>query len=249
MSSKKLRLAAFISGGGTTMQAVFHACRIGGVLHALIEPVLVIASRPDAGGIEKARAAGLRDDQIAVVRRKAFPTDETFGEELLRQVTAARADVIGQYGWLKWTPANVVRGFPGTMINQHPGPLDPGHPDFGGDGMFGMRVHAARLVFVHAIARRDQLWTEATAQFVDPVFDRGALIATQRVPILPDDTPETLQARVLPYEHATQINALRLLAHGEVRPLDRRGERLVLPKEIPLLEAAKRAAFELYPHG
>ncbi len=246
-TSRKLRLAIFISGGGTTMQAVMRACKPRGILSELIEPVLVISDRPSAGGIEKARAEGLREEQIRVVRRKRDDAGE-FGDELLRLVTDADVDVIGQFGWMKLTPKSVIDGFAGTMVNQHPGPIDPdGHGDFGGDGMFGMRVHAARLFFVQATER--DWWTEATAQYVDPRYDRGALIASRPVPILRDDTPETLKDRVLPVEHETQIEALRLIATGRAQRLDRRGERLVFPHELPILEAAKRRAIELFPHG
>src|SRR5437588_342377 len=83
----------------------------------------------------------------------------------------------------------------GRIINQHPGPLDPGRPDFGGKGMFGRRVHAARLLFVNQTGH--DFWTEATSQRVAENFNEGPVLNRKQLNILPDDTVETLAARLL----------------------------------------------------
>ena len=164
-----MNLAILLSGEGTTAARIISECRWDGKLYGM-NAALVIASRPDAGGIEKARSLGVKEENIVVIERKDFETPEAFGEAILVQCAKRNIDIIGQYGWMVMTPANVVEKYEGRMINQHPGPLDiyPNAPDgraghdFGGAGMYGMRVHAARLCFVQKTGH--DFWTEATAQ-------------------------------------------------------------------------------------
>lgn len=132
------------------------------------------------------------------------------------------------------------------MVNQHPGPLDSGRPDFGGQGMYGLRVHAARLYFVQMVNR--DYWTEATAQRVASEYDKGAVLLAERVPILKNDTPETLQQRVLPVEHQVQIRTLKAFSEGNI-PLFVREQPLIFPGEEKILEEAKKLAIEKYPKG
>lgn len=261
---KRKRLAVLLSGGGTTAAAVFRACDHG-ELRDLYEPVCVIASNHHAGGVDRAHEAGI--SRVAIIPpplRPKFPPIEdaagltarqqyaearsAFGLDILEVLRQAGTEVVAQLGWLPRTPVNVIEAFPGAMINQHPGPLDPGHPDFGGPGMFGRRVHAARLAFVREVKREDNFFTEATVQFVHPEFDRGSLIVTQTLEIQPEDDVPSLQQRLLPIEHATVIKALIMLAHGEAQPLSRR-ERLVLPREVDILQRIKRQAIRDWPQG
>jgi phosphoribosylglycinamide formyltransferase-1 len=239
-----MRIALLISGGGTTMAAIIKVCQSGEL--AGIEPVLVIASKPDAGGISKARALGIPEADIVVISPKEFETPEAFGEALITACHAKNVDFIGQYGWLAKTPANVCEAFKGMIINQHPGPLDAGHLDFGGVGMYGMRVHAARLEFVQKTNR--DFWTEATAHRVTENFDEGVVVHKIQVPILENDTPETLQARVLLVEHQVQIETLQQFASGTVQTITRTTP-LVLPGEEGILSACKENAIKAYPHG
>ena len=167
-----MRYAMFISGGGTTMAQIIDATKSGGILSDVSVP-LVIASRPDAGGIAKADAAGVR----TVVRRpRDYPTSEAFGTALLADLKNAGADAFGQHGWMPKTPENVLEAFGCMSLNQHPGILDPGLPDFGADGMFGTRVHAATLLFMR-MAQRRKPFTEASVQFVAPQFEEQLLRA------------------------------------------------------------------------
>jgi phosphoribosylglycinamide formyltransferase-1 len=236
--SDQLRLCMLLSGGGTTAQAIIRACKSGRL--SGIKPVCVISSRSDAGGLQKAKEEGVP----AFVIEPLPKNSEAFGEALIRACEAKGVDIIGQYGWIPKTPLNVIEMYEGRMINQHPGPLDPGYPDFGGKRMFGARVHCARLYFVRAVAR--DFWTEATAQRVALDFDKGAILKMARVDILPDDTVSSLQERVLPVEHEVQIEALQDFAHGNVVELVRL-ERLVLPGEEPILEEAKKIACRKFP--
>lgn len=240
---KKLKLALFISGGGTTMRAIIEACATGRLPG--IEPALVIASREDAGGIEKALSAGISRNDICVIRPNRADNDFV-GQCMIDTCRNRGVDLIGLYGWLPLIPKKVIEAFPERMINQHPGPLDPGRPDFGGKGMYGRRVHCARLEFVRRTGRDAS--TEVVAQRVHPEFDRGTVICRRSVPILPDDTTESLQARALPVEHAVQIEALRGFSQGPVFELTRT-EPLVRPEEIGILAECKRVAIERYPEG
>ncbi|MBI2889050.1 MAG: phosphoribosylglycinamide formyltransferase [Candidatus Liptonbacteria bacterium] len=252
-----MRIALLISGGGTTAEAIIRATKAGRLTS--IEITCVIASgaeaRPPslrsgvsgrAGGIERAKKAGAPEKDVLVLSPKSFPSREEFGEAIIKECRARGVDFVGQYGWLVKTPENVVAAFEGRIVNQHPGPLDPGRLDFGGKGMFGRRVHAARLFFVRA-AKRD-FWTEATAHRVVAEYDKGAVLCAKRVSILESDTPETLAARALPVEHEVQIETLAMFAKGEVQEIKREMP-LVFPGEEKILEEAKRKAMVMFPNG
>lgn len=239
-----MRIALLISGGGTTMEAIIKACQSGYL--SKVEPVLVISSNPNAGGIEKAKKLGIKEENILIINPKDFNNREEFGEEIIKECKKREVDFVGQYGWMVMTPSNVVKEFEGKIVNQHPGPLDNGRPDFGGAGMFGMRVHQARLEFVKRT--NHDFWTEATTHFVTEEFDKGKIIKRIQVPILPNDTAETLQTRVLPVEHQAQIEALKDFSEGNVEEFIREN-RLVLPSEEEILKECKKIAIKMYPNG
>lgn len=239
-----MRIALLISGGGTTMEAIIKASQ-NGALPSII-PVLIIASNEDAGGIEKAKRLGIKDEDIVVINPKNFKNRNLFGEEIIKECKKRKVDFIGQYGWMVMTPENVINEFEGMIVNQHPGPLDTGRLDFGGPGMYGMRVHLARLSFVNKIKR--DFWTEATAHRVTAKFDEGVILKRKQVPILPDDTAESLQARVLPVEHEVQIELLKDFIDGTVSEFHREVP-LVLRGEEGILEESKKLACKMYPNG
>jgi len=238
---KKLRLAMFISGGGSTMETIIKSCQ-NGVLN--MEPALVIASKAEAGGREKAANLGLRNENILVRSKKEL--GEAWAKILLRDCQERNIDLIGQYGWLPMTPENLIQAYPKMMINQHPGPLDPGRPDFGGKGMFGRAVHCARLLFVREV--KHDFWTEVTAQRVAPQYDKGVLLKIKRVEIFPSDEVDSLQERALKVEHEVQIAALKDFANNSVQEIAR-VKPLIRSDEIEILEHCKAKAIELYPKG
>ena len=170
-----VRVAVLVSGGGTNLQALLDA------LHEspLARVARVISNRPDAGALARARRAGVP----ATVLR-----DPGDAAELLAALGDAHLVVLA--GYLKLVPAAVISRFRGRMINIHPALL----PDFGGPGMYGRRVHAAVL----ASGAKE---SGATVHFADEEFDRGAIIAQEKVHVEPGDTPDTLAARVLEAEH------------------------------------------------
>jgi len=239
-----MKIALLISGGGTTMAAIISACQNGTLKN--VTPNLIIASRQDAGGIEKARNLGIKNEDIVVINPKNFKTKEEFGEAILKECQKRSIDFIGQYGWLAMTPPNVISAYKDMIVNQHPGPLDTGRPDFGGVGMYGMRVHQARLLFVQKTQR--DFWTEATAHRVTAKFDEGVVLKRIQVPILENDTAESLQTRVLPVEHQVQIELLKDFSEGKVEEFHREVP-LVLPGEESILDECKQLAIKLYPNG
>lgn len=239
-----MRIALLISGGGTTMEAIIKACQNGTLANVI--PSLVIASKESAGGIEKAKKLGIKEEDILIINPKSFETREKFGEKIIEECKKRNVDFIGQYGWMVMTPENVISAFEGKIVNQHPGPLDTSRPDFGGVGMYGMRVHCARLEFVRKVNR--DFWTEATSHRVTNKFDEGVVLKRAQVPILENDTVESLQARVLPIEHEVQIELLKDFTNNTVSEFHRETP-LVLQGEEGILEECKKLAIKLYPNG
>ncbi len=164
-----------VSGGGTNLQALLDALGDSPVARV----TRVVASRPDAGALERARRAGV---PAAVL---ADPAD---ARELLAALGDARLAVLA--GYVKRVPPAVVARFRWRLINIHPALL----PAFGGPGMYGDRVHRAVLASGAAVSG-------ATVHYVDEEYDRGPIVAQWPVPVHAGDTLETLAARVLEVEH------------------------------------------------
>ena len=183
-----VRVAVLVSGGGTNLQALLDG------LHnsPLARVARVISSHPDAGALARARQAGV---PTTVLR------DPDDANELLAALGDCDLAVLA--GYLKLVPPAVVARFRRRMINMHPALL----PDFGGPGMYGLRVHAAVL----ASGAKE---SGATVHYVDEAFDRGPIIAQARVPVQPGDTAETLAARVLEAEHELLPKVVLELARG-----------------------------------
>ena len=240
---RDFRLALLVSGGGTTAEAIVKECRADGRL-SHITHACVIASKSGIGAIKKMKNAGISGADIVVIEPKQFTSAEEFGSAILKELEKRDITLVGQFGWMVKTPKNVIERFKGFIINQHPGPLDIGRPDFGGKGMYGLRVHAARLMFIRKT--NHDFWSEATSQRVAEEFDKGAVLKRKKVEILPHDTPESLQARMLPIEHETQIETLEDFMNDRVAELTR-DEPLVRSNEVPILEEAKKAAIAAYP--
>lgn len=236
------RLGLKVSGGGSTAVAIVRAAREGRLTG--IEPCVFIASKADIGACAE---AGKLKIPCEVVDPRQYPNPEAFGEALLRAFDLYRLDAAGQYGWLPLTPANVISKSGRLLINQHPGPIDPWLPGFGGKHMHGIRVHAAVIEFLR-LARlgQESIWhTEVTAQLVAERYDEGGVFFRTRVPVYASDTPERLQKRAILFEHAVQIATLQDYANGCLRVLHR-DKTFVRRHEEEYLAAAKRYALEQY---
>jgi formyltetrahydrofolate-dependent phosphoribosylglycinamide formyltransferase len=195
-----VRVAVFASGGGTNLQALLDACRPP----APARVTLVLSDKPTAGALERARAASAA---TAVLQ------DHRDAQEILGTLEDHAIDLVVLAGYLKLVPPEVVNAYAGRMINIHPALL----PSFGGKGMYGRKVHEAVLASGAALSG-------PTVHLVSTEYDRGPILAQWPVPVHPDDTPETLAARVLAAEHqllpavvlaaARLGRAARLLATG-----------------------------------
>jgi phosphoribosylglycinamide formyltransferase-1 len=208
MADPSFRCAVFASGGGTNFQAILDAIDRGD-LSATV-PVCV-SDTPSAGALDRAARHGV---PTSVVDPDAFSTADAFGEALLDTLDAHDATFVALAGYMRKIPPNVVDAYRGRMTNIHPALL----PAFGGQGMYGMRVH-------EAVVEYGAHWSGATVHLVDEEYDHGPIVLQEPVPVDPDDTPDTLAERVLAVEHRLYPEALRLFAQDRIR-IDRRTVRI-----------------------
>lgn len=191
------KIAFFLSGTGGNALNLLKACREGRVPG---EPVLGICSNPKALGIPRLQAEGL---PMTALSRADFASDDSYTEACLEQVEAAGGTVICLCGWLK--KLVVPARWEGRILNIHPGLL----PEYGGPGMYGMHVHRAVL----AAGAKE---SGCTIHIVDNVYDHGRHLAEARVPVLPGDSPETLQQRI--YEQEMRLYPLALADYLKAFP-------------------------------
>ena len=177
---KKARIAVFVSGGGTNLEALLNAQEAGGIPHG--EIVLVIASNETAYALTRAANHGVPG--VAVPKKQM--TQEAFESALNEKLTEYRVDVIILAGFLSILSADFVNQWPDRIINIHPSLI----PSFCGKGMYGLKVHEA------ALARGVKV-TGATVHLVNEIPDGGRILLQKAVEVLPGDTPEVLQKRVM----------------------------------------------------
>lgn len=194
-----LRLAVFASGSGSNFGAMLKAIDAG-KLDA--EPVLLITTRPAIGAIDKAEA---RDIPVAILPPAKFENEGAFAEVLLHALTEHQTNFIALAGYLKKIPASTVDAFKHRILNMHPALL----PSFGGEGMYGRRVHETVLEYGCRVSG-------VTVHLVDSEYDTGPIVLQEPVAVRPDDTPKSLAARVLQLEHRLYPQALQLFAEGRV---------------------------------
>ncbi len=172
-----MRVTVFASGGGTNLQTLLDRCRPP----EEVQVGLVVSDRASAGALERARSAGVETKIVE---------DPSDGAAIVDLLARAQTDLMVLAGYLKLVPLDVVRALDGRVINIHPALL----PAFGGKGMYGTRVH-------QAVIESGATISGATVHLVDEEYDRGTIIAQWPVPVLADDTPDSLAARVLEVEH------------------------------------------------
>lgn len=195
---RKARVAVFISGGGSNLQALIDGTKAG-ILAA--EIVLVVSSSSKAYGLTRAKNEGI---ETFVFKPKKFSSPDEAASHLLALLKEKEVDYIALAGYLRLLPSQIVKAFPKRIVNIHPALL----PKFGGKGMYGHHVHEA----VIAAGEKE---SGVTVHLVDEIYDHGKILAQVRVPVLPDDTPETLAQRVLEQEHKLYPRVLHKLIRGE----------------------------------
>ena len=199
----RVKTAVLVSGGGTNLQALIDAEQAGKLPH--VEFVSVIASRPDAYALTRAQNAGI---PTHVAQRKGS-SQEAFEEAILSYLNQDQAQLIILAGFMSILSADFVSKFPRRILNVHPALL----PAFGGKGYYGLRVHEAAL-------ERGVKVTGATVHYVNEIADGGEIILQKAVDVLPGDTPEILQRRVMEQAEwlllprATELAAQEILGAG-----------------------------------
>ncbi len=175
------RIAVLVSGGGTNLQALIDAQRrdeLGGG-----EIVAVISSKPDVYALERAKQAGIPSYMVA---RKDYPSNQAMTVALVEQLQKLNIGLVVLAGFLHILTREMVAAFPNAILNVHPALI----PSFCGKGAYGLHVHEMALAYGVKV-------TGATVHFVNEEPDGGPIILQKAVDVLPDDTPETLQRRVM----------------------------------------------------
>lgn len=175
-----INIAVLVSGGGTNLQALIDAQ--GNVLqHGKIK--LVISSKPDVYALQRAENAGINH---CVIAKRDYVTQEEFSNALLKQLQSNQIDMIVLAGYLSILDEIIIHAYPNRIINIHPSLI----PSFCGKGYYGLKVHEAALAYGVKV-------TGATVHIVNEIPDGGKILLQKAVDILPFDTPETLQQRVM----------------------------------------------------
>ncbi|MCR5556149.1 MAG: phosphoribosylglycinamide formyltransferase [Butyrivibrio sp.] len=200
-----MKIAVLVSGGGTNLQAIIDGINEGKITNT--EICLVFSNNPKAYAIERAKKAGI---PYVVKSPREFEKREDFNAALLQALLDARPDLVVLAGCLVVIPEAVVKAFPNRIINIHPALI----PSFCGTGYYGLKVHEKAL-------ERGVRVSGATVHFVDEGTDTGPIILQKPVMIRDDDTPETLQKRIMEQaEWKIMPMAINLIANGKVKVVD-----------------------------
>ena len=178
---KKVRIAVLVSGGGTNLQALIDAQGRGEL--GCGEISLVLASKPGVYALERASAAGIEGKVLA---RKEFADADAYTEALVSTLVAAKIDLVVLAGFMIIIGEQMYKQFPNRILNVHPALI----PSFCGQGFYGLHVHEA------ALAKGVKV-SGATVHFVTPECDAGPIVLQRAVEVKEDDTPETLQKRIM----------------------------------------------------
>ncbi len=176
-----LRVGVMVSGGGTNLQAILDSVDSGKIQN--VEIAVVVSNNPGAYALERAKKHGI---EAVCLSPKEFSSREEFNQAFLKKLEEYRLDLIVLAGFLVKIPEEMVKRYEGRIINIHPSLI----PSFCGVGYYGLKVHEA------ALARGVKV-TGATVHFVDSGMDTGPIILQKAVEVLPGDTPEVLQRRVM----------------------------------------------------
>jgi phosphoribosylglycinamide formyltransferase 1 len=190
-----VRLAVLVSGGGTNLQALLDAIAADADFGG--EVVVVGSDRPDAGGLDRARAAGIA---TVVQPLPSHPDRPTWEAALRDELAAHRPDVVVLAGFMRLLSGAFLAGWPDRVVNTHPSLL----PAFRG-------AHAVRDALAHGVKV-----TGCTVHLVDEEVDHGPIVAQEAVPVLPDDDETSLHERIKAVEHRLLPACVRLLCHDQL---------------------------------
>ncbi len=178
------RILVFASGSGSNFKSILDAIETGALSARCVG---LICDRDEIGAIDIARTVNI---PVYIHRRKDFNNLEQYCSSLIADAKALQPDLIVLAGYLSKVPSDFVHQWAGKIINIHPALL----PKFGGKGCYGIHVH-------EAVLQANEQESGCTVHYVDEIYDHGSIIEQVIVPVLPDDTPMKLQARILEQEH------------------------------------------------
>jgi phosphoribosylglycinamide formyltransferase-1 len=197
------KIAVFASGGGTDFQSIIDANE----REKFCEITYLVASKPEIGAITRAKKHGIN---VLVYEKEKFANKDAFYDYVADELKAAGVEYVVLAGWLFVIPASFIKKFENAIINIHPSLI----PSFCGMGYYGLRVHAAAIEYGVKVSG-------ATVHFVEADVDGGAIIMQRCVPVEAEDTPESLQKRVLAVEHEMLPECVKLLCHDKVQKVGR----------------------------
>jgi phosphoribosylglycinamide formyltransferase 1 len=197
---KNPNLAFLASHGGSNMQAILDAISRGDLA---AKPAVVISNNSDSQALKRARQENIRCYHLS---NETHPDPSQLDQAIVAVLKAHQTDLVILAGYMKKIGHTVLSAYQGRILNIHPALL----PDFGGRGMYGKRVHEAVLAAGAAE-------TGVTVHLVDEHYDHGPILAQTRVPVDPDDTIDTLAARVLKCEHQLYADTIGRIITGEIR--------------------------------
>lgn len=202
---KMMKMAVLVSGGGTNLQAILDAIDSGKITNAKVS--VVISNNANAYALERAKKHGI---PARCVSPKSYESRELFNQGLLEAIQSYGVDLVVLAGCLVVIPEIMVKAYPNRIINIHPSLI----PAFCGTGYYGLKVH-------EGVLERGVKVTGATVHFVDEGTDTGPIILQKAVEVRQDDTPQTLQKRVME-EAEWQImpQAIDWIANGKVEIID-----------------------------
>ena len=174
-------IIVLVSGGGTNLQALIDSQQRGDIKGGRI--TCVISSKPDAFALERAKKAGI---PTVVLSRKEYADSKSYSEAILRELDRQKADLVVLAGFMTILDECVTKAYSYKIINVHPALI----PSFCGEGFYGLKVHEKALEYGVKVSG-------ATVHFVNEKADAGAIILQGAVDVLNDDTPETLQRRIM----------------------------------------------------
>lgn len=175
------RIAVLVSGGGTNLQALIDAQGRGEIINGSI--AAVISSSPDAYALERAEKAGIPG---YVIDRRDYPSNRAMTAALVDKLRQLDIQLVVLAGFMTILTEEMVRAFPNAILNIHPALI----PSFAGPGCYGLHVHEKALAYGVKLSG-------ATVHFVSPECDGGPIVLQKAVEVLPDDTPEVLQRRIM----------------------------------------------------
>lgn len=194
-----MNIAVFASHGGSDLQAIIDGCKTDQIKATVS---VVISNNEDSTALWRARHEGIPAYHLSA---KKFGSEEKLAQEILNTLDRYNIDMIFLAGYMRMLHRSVLEQFKNRIFNIHPALL----PKFGGKGMYGMNVH-------RAVIEAHETETGVTIHRVNAEYDSGEIVAQAKVPVMPDDTAETLAERVLEKEHEFLVEVISDIANGKI---------------------------------